>query len=648
MAQNIARLGVVLGLSTAEFTQGLGKATLKLSEFVDKAKPAIMGVTAAMVALTAKTVAYADEVTDVADANDLAISTVMALGSALAVSGGKAENAGKMLTAFSTKIDNAAQGNEEAQKTFQRLGVSLSDIANSSNEQLLDKVVQKLASMKDPITRNALAMDAFSKAGKGIVWSEFVQQLESGRKKYEESAEGIRAMAEAADSLQLIMKSLMGEVAKGVGEDLKLLIDYLQQISGKTSIVGDVFRTVFETVVVLGSDIAFVFGRINAAFDRFSLGIMASGEEVSAFWKKYNEESEIARKNLDEFQKKLLDNSPKEKRKTQDSDSGSSQRVIEATKKNQEMLRAAQQLSDEYKAQQVIQLQQLAIAGQMAGMTQNEVQIQQAVNAVIKSTQSSVEAISKRREDAAGRGASAQVIAEYDKQIAKIYELQDVYIAMSRTVAEQTIATQMTFEYGWNKAFAQYAEDSRNYGKLAEDMFNSITGNMTKALDNFVETGKFSFSDFASSVIKDLIKIQLRMQMMQLMSMAMGGLGGLFGGGASSTAMAMGGSGGGGAFTGVGGASFALGAAAEGGYIDSPTLVGEKGPEIFVPNRGGTVIPNNKLGDVMGSGGTTFNGPYIAQMQAIDTQSGIQFLAKNKMTIWSMNQSASRSIPTNR
>ena len=156
MAQNIARLGVVLGLSTAEFTQGLGKATLKLSEFVDKAKPAILGVATAMVALTAKTVAYADEVSDVADANDMAVSSVMALGTALAVSGGKADNAGKILSSFSAKIDSAAQGNEEAQKTFQRLGVSLSDIANSTNEQLLDKVVQKLASMKDPITRNAV------------------------------------------------------------------------------------------------------------------------------------------------------------------------------------------------------------------------------------------------------------------------------------------------------------------------------------------------------------------------------------------------------------------------------------------------------------------------------------------------------------
>jgi len=645
MAQNIARLGVVLGISTAEFTQGLGKATLKLAEFVDKAKPALLGVGAAMTALTAKTMAYADEVTDVADANDIAISSVMALGTALAVSGGKAENAGKMLTAFSTKIDNAAQGNEEAQKTFQRLGVSLSDIANSTNEQLLDKVVQKLASMKDPITRNALAMEAFSKAGKGIVWTEFVQQLEAGRKKYEESAEGIRAMAEAADSLQIIMKSLMGEVAKGVGTDLKLVIDYLQQMSDKTVGIGDIFRTVFETVVVIGSDIAFIFGRIAGVFDRFSLGIMASGEEVSAFWKKYNDESETARKNLDEFQKKLLDNTPKDKAKVEDTTGGGSQRVIEATKKNQEMLRVAQLLTDEYKSQQVIQLQQLAIAGQMLGMTTNEAQVQQAVNAVIKSTQSSIEAIAKRREDAAGRGASGQVLAEYDKQIEQIYKLQDVYIEMSRQVALATIATQQTFEFGWNKAFNQFAEDAQNYGKLAEDMFHAFTSNMNSAIDEFVEKGTFSFSKFAESVIKDIIKIQLRMQMAQLVSM---GIGSLFGG-MNSTSIAMGGSGGGGAFTGTGGASFALPAAADGGYIDSPTLVGENGPELFIPQRSGSVIPNQQLSSQFGGQAqNVFNGPYIASMQAIDTQSGIQFLAKNKMTIWSMNQSANRSIPAGR
>jgi phage-related minor tail protein len=150
---------------------------------------------------------------------------------------------------------------------------------------------------------------------------------------------------------------------------------------------------------------------------------------------------------------------------------------------------------------------------------------------------------------------------------------------------------------------------------------------MTEAINTFVDTGKFSFSNFAESVIKDLIKIQLRMQMMQLFSMGMKAIGGFSSG------------------------PQLLNSYAEGGNppVGVPSLVGERGPELFVPSRAGTIIPNHQLSQALGGGsGTTINGPYIASMNAIDTQSGIQFLAKNKMTIWSMNQSANRSIPAGR
>ena len=46
-----------------------------------------------------------------------------------------------------------------------------------------------------------------------------------------------------------------------------------------------------------------------------------------------------------------------------------------------------------------------------------------------------------------------------------------------------------------------------------------------------------------------------------------------------------------------------VGTAANGGYIPGrkPTLVGERGAELFVPNTGGTVIPNHDLGGLGGS-----------------------------------------------
>lgn len=180
-----------------------------------------------------------------------------------------------------------------------------------------------------------------------------------------------------------------------------------------------------------------------------------------------------------------------------------------------------------------------------------------------------------------------------------------------------------------------------------KDVNAAVFQSMTQAIQAFLITGKFNFKNFALSVVASLLQIQAQMMAMA----AMRGMGSIFGsvfGPMNSTAIA-GGASPGGSFTPVNGASFTLPGAADGGFINGPTLVGENGPELFVPQGAGTIIPNQQMNDYgSGQAQNVFNGPYIANMQAIDTQSGIQFLAKNKMTIWSMNQSANRSIPAGR
>jgi lambda family phage tail tape measure protein len=165
-----------------------------------------------------------------------------------------------------------------------------------------------------------------------------------------------------------------------------------------------------------------------------------------------------------------------------------------------------------------------------------------------------------------------------------------------------------------------------------------MTGAMNTAIDQFVENGKFSFSDFASSVIKDLIKIQLKMAAMKLFEIGFKAVAGAVGGVGGSADNPL-----------AGDIATTFQGMASGGVINSPTIVGERGPELFMPGRSGAIIPNNNLSDYMGnSGGVTYNGTVIQNMQAIDTQSGLEFLAKNKMNIYAINQSASRSMPTSR
>jgi phage-related minor tail protein len=185
---------------------------------------------------------------------------------------------------------------------------------------------------------------------------------------------------------------------------------------------------------------------------------------------------------------------------------------------------------------------------------------------------------------------------------------------------------------------------------LVQSIHTAVFNNMTSAIESFVRTGKFAFKDFTRSVIQDIIAIQLKAQATKILSMAGASLGGM------TVPSGMGGGGGisfGDLFAPGGGTGF--GATASGLYManggdvsgNTPYIVGEVGPELFVPKGAGTIIPNKDLG---GMGGQTinYNGTYIANMSAIDTQSATQFLVQNKQTIWAANQSASRSMPTSR
>lgn len=213
-------------------------------------------------------------------------------------------------------------------------------------------------------------------------------------------------------------------------------------------------------------------------------------------------------------------------------------------------------------------------------------------------------------------------------------------VEKARVEQEYKIAeSQRTFEYGWKKAYASYVDDATNAARMGQEAFVSVTQNMESALDNFVKTGKLNFADLARSIISDLIKIQLKAQATKLFGgFDLGGLlGGIFKGGSSYSP----------GYSTLAAAPYPKFAA--GGGISGPSIVGENGPELFIPKGAGTIIPNNQMGSAMGGGAqVVYNGPYIANMNAIDTQSATQFLAKNKTAVWSANQSAQRSLPQSR
>ena len=135
--------------------------------------------------------------------------------------------------------------------------------------------------------------------------------------------------------------------------------------------------------------------------------------------------------------------------------------------------------------------------------------------------------------------------------------------------------------------------------KLGDQAITGLGRSFTAAI-----TGAQNFSDAIKSMAKSVIDSLIQMLIQKyLVDAAFGALTAGFGGGTTAAG------GGGGGVTSVTGA-LARGGVATGG---NPYLVGEKGPEIFVPSTTGRVVPNDQLG---GSG--------VTVVQNINVTTGVQ------------------------
>lgn len=635
---NIARLGVTLGLETATFQRGIDSAKKSLSDLAAKIPMLAAAGAAAFTAMAYKSIAFADEVSDLSAATDVSIASILQFGDAMRLSGGKVDDAGKVLARFSENIDSAAQGSKGMQDAFARVGVTLQDLAKMSPEQLFKKTVEGIAKMDDAATRSGLKMELFGKAMRSVDMVGFAEQIRESNEAFKEYEDSIKIAADLNDKLETKSRQLSLTFTKNVIPAVNDLFDTLNKKGGLTESIFKGVASVIEWATITIEAWTQIIAKLKNVYD------YAFGDTSYFDFQKRNIEIENQRL---ELLRKIKGETLYDTENKPSSSSGNEQAIRKVTAardaeadKMANMLRIAQRLSVEYERELDHSLLMLKIKNEMAFMTENEQKLQEAVNRAIDMTSKKIEQIQKQKEDAAGRGASEKVLAEYDAQIKKIEELGYQYSKLMLQEEESAIAAQRTFEFGWNKAFAQYAEDAENYAIMAADMFTAITGSMSRAIDTFVDTGKFAFKEFAVSIIKELLKIELKMQAMQMFSMLRSGIssfitGGFGGTGGTEVATAL--------PVDLGSGFSSVGFAASGGTINSPTIVGERGPELFVPGRSGAVIPNNQLGNLGGNTYVTNN--YI---DAIDTKSFEDRIYGSSRAVWSANQFASKAISNNR
>jgi phage-related minor tail protein len=194
---------------------------------------------------------------------------------------------------------------------------------------------------------------------------------------------------------------------------------------------------------------------------------------------------------------------------------------------------------------------------------------------------------------------NAELVAVYNETRAPVDKLNDKLSQLNRLYAENLISLQqlMTGTMMANDAY-ESSVDKITRNKTALEEYRDATQDLNQSFENVAVSGlrsledsllavmtgtmsvKDAFRSMALSIIKDLIRIQIQRSITGPLADALGGFMGGPSGGAAPAARAIGGS------------------VSRG----SPYMVGERGPEMFIPNSSGSIVPNDKMG-----GGSTNN-----------------------------------------
>ena len=203
------------------------------------------------------------------------------------------------------------------------------------------------------------------------------------------------------------------------------------------------------------------------------------------------------------------------------------------------------------------------------------------------------------------------------------------YYENRRKLIEQDAAAQIAnrenVAMGVNRAMEQIAR-SMDPIKLAEEATLGLFSKMNDAITQLVTTGKVSFGELARSFGQMILQMMLKQQAAKAASAAGGFLTSLFGD----------------LFK------------AEGGPVkgNQPYIVGEKGPELFVPPGAGKIIPNNQMGTkgvATGAVNAPVTNTYITNnISALDSRSVAQLFAENRRTLFGSVQMAQKELSYSR
>lgn len=633
----LGELVVKLSANIAEFTSAMDKAAhlsqKRMDAMVKVAGQAGAAIGAALVT-TAGSIAVAmklaiDRMDELSESSQKLGLTTEALSSLEYIAG----MSGVSIESLHGSINKLNKSIADGNPVFESMGISVRDASGElkSADVILKEMAGKFSGYKDGAAKSTLAMQAMGKAG-----AEMVPLLNQGADGFEhltseaekmglviggDSAESANRLNDALDRIGKTQQGIVTQMASQLLPVLEQGANEFEQVAKNIDLVSGpakAMTVLFQTLAVLGSDVAFVFRMTGQEIGGIAAQINALGRGDFKGFSDIREsmiaDAAASRVELDAFQARIMGigtataETANKVAKAGGGD-GIAAPIVKSAKAAAKALDDLLTPAAKAYEKAIEQMNSSQLDADKSTRSLNGAQT--ALYELMSTAEWAKMPVAWQQTAIAQAGVATASIDAADKQ----KRLNDM-IAATPTAKLEESRTRMlelkdAFESGQISA-EQFSEAAGTYlGTLPNEIesmtstidtviTNSFQG-MADAIADFVLTGKGSFSDLANAIIRDLIRIEIQTRMTEMFKAA-GGMSGIFGSivgfvtGSSSSSSSSASATPGVDFLGSG----ISGPRANGGMVSagSSYLVGERGPEVLkMGSMAGTISPNSAPSD---------------------------------------------------
>lgn len=236
----MAGVRVDVGLRTGKFTAGLDEMRQKAEAFKGKMQAVGAFVGAAIAGAGIASIGeHVSHIKDLSDQLGMSAESVQRLGYAFAQGGATQEDFVKGQTKLTQKMQEAREGNEEALKSFARVGITLEEVQRLTPDEMMVRFADALAEADDPALQLAAAMDLLGKSGRSLVptlkegGDALKAYMRDARALTDDQVQAIEAMAQKTENFFAKSKT---NILAGVARNVMMSDDKALQFGG--AIVG--------------------------------------------------------------------------------------------------------------------------------------------------------------------------------------------------------------------------------------------------------------------------------------------------------------------------------------------------------------------------------------------------------------------------